>query len=135
MVPSFRRDSFRGSRRAGLPAAAVIGEITDELIHVVKVGAVDHEAAFLAAASEAGTGEMSQVERKRRRGQLELLADPPGRQTLRTRLDKKPEDLQSGLVGEGGQRIDCLYHFHVSRIMELIGKSQAARSPTDYSRR
>ena len=84
-----------------MPAAAVVREIANEIIHVVEVGAVDHKAAVLPAARQSRTRQMCQVEGKRRGRQVELLANQPGGQALRACLNEKPEDLQPSFVGQG----------------------------------
>src|ERR1700694_2895965 len=80
--------SFRGNRRgsAGAAAAAVLGQVADQLVHVLEVGAVDDEAAVLPALHQPRTREMREVKRQRGPRQVELLADAPRRQARGPRL-------------------------------------------------
>src|SRR5213595_3755417 len=41
------RGELHGSWLAGTPAAAVLGQVADERVHVPEIGAVDHDAAIL----------------------------------------------------------------------------------------
>src|ERR671936_1570350 len=109
--------SFR-DWRAWATAAAVLGEVAHELVHVVEVGAVDDEAALLAAAHQAGPSEMRKMKGERRGRQLELFADAAGGQSVVACLDEQAIDREPRLLRERGERVDCLRHFHVSRIME-----------------
>src|SRR5216684_3106999 len=115
----FMVSSFPGGGGCtGAAAATVLGEVADELIHVLEVRAVDDEAAVLAAAHEAGAGEVREMKRERGRRQLEFFADASRRQPFGPGLDQQPVRLEARLLGEGGERVDDLRHFHISRIME-----------------
>src|SRR6266850_5328828 len=113
-----------GGGCTGAATAAVLREVADELIHVLEVRAVDDEAAVLPAADQAGAGEVREVERQRRRGQLELFADASRRQPFGPGLDQQAVRLEPRLLGEGGERVDDLRHFHISRIMETTRRCQ-----------
>src|SRR2546428_11030116 len=126
----FMVSSFPGCRRCtGAATAAVLREVADELIHVLEVRAVDDEAAVLAAAHEAGAGEVREVKRERGRRQLELFADAPGGEPFGSGLDQQPVGLEARLLSEGGERVDDLHHFHISRIMEITPACQARCQP------
>src|SRR4051794_3331746 len=100
MALSFSRFGSCG-RRAGAPAAAVLGEKSDQLVHALEVDAVDDEAAVLAAARKAGSRKMSEVERKRGGRQVQLFADHAGGQSLRAGFDQQPEHLQPRAMRQG----------------------------------
>src|SRR6185503_17309118 len=89
--------SFRGSWkwRARTAAAAVLGQVADERVHVLEIGAVDDEAPVLAALSQPRAREMRKVERERRRRQAELLADAPRGNAFGPGLYQKPVDPQA----------------------------------------
>src|SRR5438067_2035031 len=118
-----------GGGGTGAATAAVLREVADELIHVLEVRAVDDKAALLPAAYQAGAGEVREVKRERRRRQLELFADAPGREPFGPGLDQQAIGLKAGLLGEGGERVDDLRHFHISRIMEITRACQARCHP------
>jgi len=42
-----------------------------------------------------------------------------GRETLRFVLDQSTERLKPGALGERGEREDCLFVFHISRLTEI----------------
>src|SRR5438477_10728625 len=103
----FMVSSFPGDGGCtGAATATVLGEVADELVHVLEVRAVDDEAAVLAAAHEAGAGEVREVKRERGRRQLELLANPSGRQPFGPGLDQEAVGLETRLLGKGGERVD-----------------------------
>ena len=52
-------------------------------------------------------------------GDTELFGDLPGRQPGGARLHQQPEHLQAVLLGQGGQRGDGGFRFHISIIMKL----------------
>src|SRR5258706_2579152 len=118
--------SFRGGC-ALAATAAVLGEVAHELVHVLEVGAVDDEAPVLPPAHEAGAGEMREMEGERRRRQVELLTDAAGGEALGAGFDQETVGLQSRFLCEGGERVDDVRHFHISRIMETTAECQARR--------
>src|SRR5438067_1501754 len=123
MAFAFRKWGSRGTRAA--TATAVLREVADEFVHVLEVGAIDDEAAFLAASYQSGAREMGEVKRQGRRRQIELLADAPRGETVGTCLDEQTVDLQARLLRESGERVDDLCHFHSSRIVEMTRVCQA----------
>lgn len=42
-----------------------------------------------------------------------------GRETLRFMLDQRAERLKPGALGECGERENCLFVFHISRLTEI----------------
>src|SRR6267143_6383881 len=120
MLHSFRPGRSRRSGGARAAAAAVVGEITHQFIHALKVRAVDHEAPVLAALRQSGSRELGQVERQRRGGQVELLPDPPRGESFGAGFYEKAEDLEPRVLRESGKRFDSLRRFHISNIMEIM---------------
>jgi len=84
-------------------AAAVLGQVTDQAVHRIEVGAVPDEAAVLAGNDEAGAPELLQVERERRRRNVEPCRDLPGGQPLGRMLDQKPVDPETRVLRERGE--------------------------------
>src|SRR2546430_8868316 len=78
--------------RTGAATAAVLGEVADERVHGLEIGAVDHEAAFLAALHEPGPREVREMEGERGAGELELVGDLAGGHAFGGRLDEQPID-------------------------------------------
>src|SRR5258708_4317734 len=120
--------SFWGGGALAAPAA-VFGGVAHELVHVLEVGAVDDEAPVLAAAHETGAGEMREMEGQRRRRQVELLADAAGGEALGAGFHQETVGLQSRFLCEGGERVDNILHFHISRIIETTAQCQASAQP------
>jgi len=114
----------RGARCAG---AAVLGQVVDQGSHGVEVGRVNDEPALLAAANQPRMREVRQVERERRRRQLQLLSDRAGSKAAGPRHDEEPEDGEARLVRKARQGIDCLLGFHISRIIETMEPCQVVR--------
>src|SRR5690242_9310082 len=95
-----------GSRGARAAGAAVLGEVSDQLVHVVEVGAIDDEAAFLAALHQPGAREVRKMERQRRGGELQFFADAAGGKALRPRFHQQAIRLQPRPLRQGGQGVD-----------------------------
>src|SRR5438132_10842043 len=118
-----------GGGGTGAATAAVLREVADELVHVLEVRAVDDEAAVLPAANQAGAGEVREVKRECGRRQLELFADAPGGEPFGPGLDQQAIRLEARLLREGGEGVDDLHHFHISRIMETTRPVNCAANP------
>src|SRR5258706_5732467 len=80
---SFGVCGLAGGGRARRHHAAVLREVGDEPGHVLEIRSVDNEATVLAAAPEARPRQTGEMERKRRRRDVELLADRTGSPDLR----------------------------------------------------
>src|SRR2546426_7145344 len=111
------RSGRSGGARAA--AAAVVGEIAHQFVHVLEVGAVDHKAPVLAALRQSGPRQLSQVERQGCGRQIKQLADPPSGESFGAGFHEKAEDLEPRVLREGGKRFDRLRRFHISNIMEI----------------
>src|SRR5438876_10139662 len=126
----FMVSSFTGwGGCTGAATAAVLREVADELVHVLEVRAVEDEAAFLADAHETGAGEVREVKRERGGRQLELLADATGGEPFGPGSDQQAIRHEARLLRQGGERVDDLRHFHISRIMEITRACQARCQP------
>src|SRR6266850_6806944 len=119
MLYSFRLGASGRSGGARAAAAAVVGEIAHQFIHVLKVRAVDHEAPILAALRQSGSRQLSQVERQRSGGQVKLLSNPARREAFWAGFYEKAEDLEPRVLRESGKRFDGPRRFHISSIMEI----------------
>src|SRR5712691_12099830 len=120
MLYSFRPGRSGRSGGARAAAAAVVGEIAHQFIHVLKVRAVDHEAPVLAALRQSGSRQLSQVERQGRGGQVELLPNPPRGEAFGAGFYEKAEDLEPRVLRESGERFDSLRRYHISKIVEIM---------------
>src|SRR6266446_8982266 len=106
MLYSFRPGPLGRNRGARAAAAAVVGEIAHQFIHVLEVRAVDHKAPVLAALRQPGSRQLSQVERQGCRSQIKLFADPPGGEAFGPGFYEKAEDLEPRVLRESGKRFD-----------------------------
>ena len=84
---SFHGVSF-GRWSARLATAAVLCQVTNELIHALEVGRIDDEPAVLAARGQSRPAEMSEMKGERCRRKLQLMGYETRGQTLGTRLDE-----------------------------------------------
>src|SRR5205814_3965370 len=96
-----------------------------------EVGAVDDEAPVLAAPDEPRARQVREMERERRRRQVELLADGARRHPLGACFDEEAINAKARFLGEGRERVDGLLRFHSSRIMEMKWPCQALSSGTE----
>src|SRR5882762_10163955 len=106
MLYSFRLGASGRSGGARAAAAAVVGEIAHQLVHVPKVCGVDHEAPILAALRQPGSRQLSQVERQGCRRQIKQLADPPSGESFGAGFYEKAKDLEPRVLRESGKRFD-----------------------------
>jgi DNA-binding transcriptional ArsR family regulator len=51
-----------------------------------------------------------------------------GRKAIRLESDQRPEGLQAGRLGKGGERQDSFFIFHISRLMEIFDLRQSESS-------
>src|SRR2546428_10532256 len=119
MLPSFRSRRSGRSGDARAAAAAVVGEIAHQFVHVLEVRAVDHKAPVLAALRQSGPRQLSQVERQGCGRQIEQFADPPSGEAFGPGFYEKAENLEPRVLRESGKRFDRLRRFHISNIMEI----------------
>ena len=85
-----------------------------------EVGAVDDIPAFLPAARQSRPCELREVERERRRREVERFPDAPGGHAFGARLHETTMDLQSARLRQRCERFYGLRSFHISRIMETM---------------
>jgi hypothetical protein len=58
--------------------------------------------------------ELLEVERQRRRGDVQLFGDRSRRKPARPALDEKSENVEAGLLREGAESSECLLRVHRS---------------------
>jgi len=90
-------------------------------VHRAEVGRVDERAAVPADSHEPRLAQRLQVERERRRGHPERVADRAGREAPRARPHEQAEDVEPALLRERGQRVEgvALAH-HDSKNIEIM---------------
>jgi hypothetical protein len=107
---------------AAASAAAVLGEVGDQRVHRVEVGAVDDVAAVLRGPDQPRVRQFLQVKRQRRRGDVEPPGDGTGGKPGWTGLDQQAEQREARLLrerGEPGDGVGVVIGFHVSNIIEI----------------
>src|SRR5579863_9911351 len=83
------------------------------------IGAVDDGAAVAAACDEAGVFEVIEMEGECGRWKPEPGADFAGGKSVGAALYENPEDVEAGLVGEGGECGDGFLLFHILICIEI----------------
>ncbi len=117
-----RGGGIAGAYAAGhwIALAAVLRQVPEQPGHGWKKGRVDQRSPFPPECHQVGVLELLQVERKRRRRQSELIANPPRRQSLRAGLHKQPVDVEPSFLGKGSQGSKGVRFLHPSRVVEII---------------
>jgi hypothetical protein len=121
---SSRRRSRTGARPwrdiARLPLAAMRGEVGQQIVHLRQVGLVEEVAAFAVHVHQAGMHQALEVKRQRGGGQIQQGGQGAGRHARRAGAHQGAEHAQPGFLGQGRQRGNSGFLFHVSIIMELL---------------
>ena len=100
-------------------AAAIAQQENRDIAEFGEVGAVDDRTAVPLGGHEARARQDREVGRQRVRWHFQQACEVAGRKAVRLVPDKRPEGLQTGRLGQGGQRQDGFFDFHISRLMEL----------------
>nr|CUV24545.1 protein of unknown function [Ralstonia solanacearum]CUV35106.1 protein of unknown function [Ralstonia solanacearum] len=111
--------------RASLALAAVLGQETQQAVHMVERGAVDQVTAISLLRHKRGMHQFLEVERQRRAGHVELLGDGAGRQSRRAGHHQHPEDPQTQAVSKSGEGTNGISFLHISNILKLSGADKA----------
>ena len=108
-----------GCGQAGVPAATVLGEVGQQLVHGFEPCSVDHVTPFLSGTDESGMCQLLEMERQRRRRDAGDLADFTGSQSGRPGLHKCTECRQARDMTQGGECGRCRFNFHISNNIEI----------------
>ena len=68
---------------------------------------------------ESRISKLLEMERERRRRNVEFRRQIPCRHSLQTRLNEAPEDVQTRFLGQGGESGDDGFFFHIYIVIEL----------------
>jgi arsenate reductase len=102
-----------------LASAAIVGQKRKQFLHAFDSQRIDDRSAFAARVNQPCVGEFFQMKRERCRGDFEPLGDLAGRDANFPRRHEKPKDPQPRFLGEGRERIDRLFYFHISILLEM----------------
>jgi hypothetical protein len=103
-----------GGRTYRIPAAAIFGEVGQQLVHGSVFGRVDELAAEPALRDEAGMYELLKVEGKRRRQDTKAIGDHTGRQACRPLRYQQPEHIKPRFLCERPKRGDRAFLLHLA---------------------
>src|SRR5579859_6069218 len=88
------------------PAATILGQVGEQLVHRLEVGGVDDRTALAPGGHQAGKTELVEMKRERRRGLAQALADLARGQPGGALLHEQAEDLEAGLLRQRAERRD-----------------------------
>jgi len=108
-----------GRIRLALVLTAMLCQIGDQVIHGVEIRCIDNMAAMALGAHQAGSAHLLEMKRQGSRGQREMVADRPCRQTPGTHLNQAPKDVQASFLCQRRERAQGFNLFHISNIIEL----------------
>jgi len=97
----------------------VFGQVAEQRVHAIESGSVDDVSAGPLLRHQPGVGEFLEVERQGVRRDAQPLGHGPGRQSGRPSDDERSEHLQAYGLREGCQRLDDVFLFHRSTIVEV----------------
>ena len=113
MVVPFRLDFgalTRGFAFAGWcawsTAAAIVGEISDQRVHRLEPGRIDHRAALAAHRDDAGDPQPVEMKGQRVGRETKRFGDGARSHTLEAGLHQQAEHVEAVVLGEGGQGRD-----------------------------
>lgn len=105
---SANRAGHRWTDVAGLSRAAMLGQVTQQVIHAAEIGAVDQVAALWLGADQIGMGQFLEVERQRAGRDPKLLGHGTRREAGRTGHDQRSKGPQALYLGQRGERAQCV---------------------------
>ena len=120
------------ARAAGLAFAAMLGQVSQQRVHVRDIGAVNQIAAPRFAVDQPGMRQLFQMKRQRTGRYAELLGHDARCQSVRASDDQRPKSAQALGLRQRGERFDgsafiergkgiaggCC--FHSSNIIEIL---------------
>jgi hypothetical protein len=116
-----------------LPLATILGQVGQQSVHGFVRGRIDQRPAFAPECHQAGVLKLVQMKGECRRRQPQPVADLARRQPLGAGLHQKPKHIEPGFLRERRQRNDGFFLFHISSIMELLGRVKRGRVIDDYA--
>lgn len=103
-----------------LPAATLLGQVGQQLVHGGVMGRVVNESPGLARRGQTGIDQFLQMEGQAAIGfGAQQFGNAPDSQTLLARLNQQAKDLQAGFLGQGAQGDNSVLYIHVSIIIEI----------------
>ena len=120
----------RAFRRTGsiTCGAALVSEITHQLVHHAVVGAVDELPAGAQLRDESRALQRLQMKRERGGHQAHAFADDTGRQARGALFHQQAIDGQPVFVRQRAERLDDVRGFHGGTILRLLSKRQSHAS-------
>ena len=118
LAPGLRRRRTARRVASDAPFTAILGEVPEQCVHHVQVGAIPDEPPLLSWNDKASAPKLLQVERQRWRGYVETLRDLPCGEPRRSVFDEQSVDRETRLLREGRERHQCIRRFHNREIIE-----------------
>ena len=116
-----RLAGFRAKFR--MPGTAFFSEVSNQVVHQTKIGAVAQKAPFLRHRQQLRLRQCLQMERKIGRWHAQFSADFTGNQTSGTGLDQQPVDVEPNAGRQGFENFNGRGSVHVL-IIQLLLNSQ-----------
>ena len=125
----------RGRAQLGLAAAAVFGEVAEQVVHGLVARRVDQRAALAGDADEAGMTQTVEMKRQRVGGDADRGRHLSGRHAVRPRLHQQTVNVEPILLCQRGQGRNGIYLFHISTIIEMMYRLSSRRRRVGATRR
>src|SRR5690606_24193529 len=119
--------------QALLSLAAVLGEVTEQVVHALIGSAIDEVPAGPCLRHQTRVGQFLEMERQRGRRYAEAFCHDPWSQAGWACHDQGAENLEPMRLAKSGKRFDDVVLFHVSSIMET-SYSATEDFANDFSR-
>lgn len=124
---SLRRGDLANRRALYSATAAVLCQISDDLVHRLEVRGIDERSAFALIGHKAATLQLRQMKRQRGRRQLQALGYASSSKTFRSGLDEQAIDAKPRFLGDRLEGSDHILNFHLSNIIKIRTADCASR--------
>jgi len=101
------------------PTAAILHEKIRESIYILQNCRIRNRATVFVRLNELCRCQHVEMKRKCRTRQLETTSNCSCRKAVRSVSNKQPKDVEPRLLGQCGERCDCVRCLHVSRTIEI----------------
>ena len=113
-----------GGSTPALVAATVLAEIPDDLGDHAEIRRVPDDPPLALARHEPRAAQLLEMERERRRGDVQLARDTAGRDPVAPSAHQAAEHVEPSLMGQGGEGREDVLFFHISIVIELLARAR-----------
>lgn len=107
--------------------AAIFNQKAQQALNGVVGRRVDDRTPLAACYHKIGVGQLREVERQRRRRNIQSLPNRTCGEAIRSLPHQELKNIETGVLGQSPKRLERVYLFHISIIMELWKRIKSGR--------